>query len=40
MPFGLSFYRLLQLGLPVYAWVKISGAAKTPKKHDHDDGEH
>ncbi len=35
MPFGLAFYRFLTLSLPVYAWVKISSAAKTPPKHDH-----
>lgn len=34
MPFGLAFYRFLQLGLPIYAYIKIAGAAKTPKKHD------
>jgi hypothetical protein len=34
MVFGLSFYRLLTLSLPIYTYIKIKEAQKSPPKHD------
>jgi hypothetical protein len=33
MPFGLSFYRILTLSLPVYTYIKIKQAQPAHKEH-------